>query len=321
MNIAIAGNEEPLSQTLLALLQSRSFPVEQLYVLTSQDEYDQEAIEFQERSIAVQNTRDFDWSQAHVVFLLGNDASYAEVFDAAVASHCQLIDLRDRQQKHQQYGLHLAQAESCDISQVMVSPDDMSVLVAQLIAPLFEETALTQVNLVTLEPVSIHGQHGNQTLAKEVAQLMNGRPVEEYAFGAQQAFNTIPLPADLGIAHELAKIFPDESIPMTVTQLQVPVFFGTTAIVDIYLEDPLPRDVVVNLLKSTENVEITDELITPVTHAAEQNRLYVQLIAGESKELQFYRLLIVTDPLKLGRVYNAVMLAEQLVAGTDSLVH
>jgi aspartate-semialdehyde dehydrogenase len=95
MNIAIAGNEEPMSDTLLGLLQTRSFPIDQLYVLTSLDEFDQAPVQFQEQTLPVQNTKEFDWSQVHLLFLLGNDPSYGEVLAAAQAQHCRIIDLRN----------------------------------------------------------------------------------------------------------------------------------------------------------------------------------------------------------------------------------
>jgi aspartate-semialdehyde dehydrogenase len=320
MNIAIAGNEEPMSDTLLGLLQTRSFPIDQLYVLTSLDEFDQAPVQFQEQTLPVQNTKEFDWSQVHLLFLLGNDPSYGEVLAAAQAQHCRIIDLRNVAQKSTEHPLTLLNHAIPD-AQVLVSPDDMTVLLAQMIEPLFEETALVQLNVVTLDPVSVHGPQGSKVLAKEVAQLMNGRPVEAYEFGAQQAFNTIPAADSSCIRRELQALFPEENLSMSVTQLQVPVFFGTTAIIDMMLEDPLPRDVIVSMLEKLENVELTDELITPVTHAAEQNRVFIQFVAPDLPELQSYRLLIVTDPLKLGRVYNAVTLAEQLVAETQGLVH
>lgn len=320
MNIAIAGNEEPLSDTLLGLLQTRSFPIDQLYVLTSLDEFDQAPVQYQDQTVTVQNTKEFDWTHVHLLFLLGNDSSYEEVLTAAQAQHCRIIDLRNTAHKAVNYPLALFQHTIPD-AQVLVSPADMTVLLAQLIEPLFEETALIQLNVVTLDPVSVHGPKGSQVLAKEVAQLMNGRPVESYDFGVQQAFNTIPVFDSSCIHRELQALFPQENLSMSVTQLQVPVFFGTTAVVDLMLDDPLSREVITGMLEKLENVELTDALLTPATHAAEQNRIFIQLIAPDLPEIQSYRLLIVTDPLKLGRVYNAVTLAEQLVAETQGLMH
>lgn len=320
MNIAIAGNEEPLSETLLGLLQTRSFPIDQLYVLTSQDEFDQAPVQYQDQTVTVQNTREFDWTQVHLMFLLGNDPVYSDVLAVAQAQHCRIIDLRDVSHKSVDHPLALLKHTIPD-TQVLVSPDDMTVILAQLIEQLFEETALMQLNVVTLDPVSVHGPKGSQVLAKEVAQLMNGRPVESYDFGVQQAFNTIPVTDSSCINRELQALFPQEKLSMSVTQLQVPVFFGTTAVVDLMLEDPLPREVIAGMLEKLDNVELTDALLTPATHAAEQNRIFIQLIAPDLPEIQSYRLLIVTDPLKLGRVYNAVTLAEQLVAETQGLMH
>ena len=44
INVAVAGSEELISENLLELLQEKSFPIGQLYLLTAQDAEEQDAV-------------------------------------------------------------------------------------------------------------------------------------------------------------------------------------------------------------------------------------------------------------------------------------
>ena len=46
INVAVAGSEELISENLLELLQEKSFPIGQLYLLTAQDAEEQDATFF-----------------------------------------------------------------------------------------------------------------------------------------------------------------------------------------------------------------------------------------------------------------------------------
>lgn len=313
MNIAVAGSEELISENLLELLQEKQFPVGKLFLLTALDAEDQDSIRFNNQTIYVQDLASFDWSQAELVFLVGNADEYAAAFSAAEQNGCKIIDLRNIEHKSSLHGLSLlAQKEDLE-SSVHVCPDDLTVLIAHVIQPFFDETAITQLNIVALEPVSVHGKKGTEALARETAHLMNGRPLENTLFSSQLAFNILPVLGDSHLVSELQLLFPEEKLNTSVTLLQAPVFFGTTVVADIVLEDALPKEDITRILSSISNVTLSDEVLTPVTHGSNQNKVYLQLIAGEQDELQTFRLLMIADPLRCGRIQNAVSLAEQLV--------
>ncbi len=313
MNIAVAGSEELISENLLELLQERELSVGKLFLLTSQDAEDQESVRFNNQTVYVQDLESFDWSQAELVFLVGNSDEYAAAFDRALHSGCKIIDLRSAAFKASSYGLSLfAKKEELE-SAVYVSPSDLTVLMAQIIQPFFEETAISQLNVVALKPVSAYGKKGTEALAREIAHLMNGRPLENTVFPAQLAFNIVPEQHKSCLAPELQQLFPEEKINTTVTLLQAPVFYGTTVIADIVLEDALPKEVITKMLVSLNDIELSDELLTPVTHGSNQSKIYLQFISDEQAEIQTFRLYIVTDLLRSGRIRNAVSLAEQLV--------
>lgn len=313
INVAVAGSEELISENLLELLQEKSFSIGQLYLLTAQDAEEQATVRFNNQNIYVQTLDGFDWSQVELAFFTGNADEYAAAFFAAEQANCKIIDLRAPAFKDNAHGLSLVTANENMESPIHICPDDLTVLIGQIIQPFFEETAITHLNITALAPVSIHGKQGTEVLAKETAQLMNGRPLENTLFAAQQAFNILPVAQDNQLADELQQLFPKEKLSMAVTLLQAPVFYGATVVIDVMLEDPLPRGMITKMLSSLNNVEFSDEVLTPVTHGSNQNQVFLQLTAAETTEIQEFRLVMVTDLLRTGRVSNAVLLAEQLV--------
>lgn len=313
INVAVAGSEELTCENLLEALQEKSFSIGQLYLLTAFDAEEQEAVRFNNQNIYVQAVADFDWSQVELVFITGNADEYAAAFLAAERANCNIIDLRAPAFKDNTHDLSLVTANENMELPIHICPDDLTVLVGQIIQPFFEETAITKLNITALEPVSVHGKKGTEALAKETAQLMNGRPLENTLFAAQQAFNILPVAQGNLLANELQQLFPKEKLDVAVTLLQAPVFYGATVVIDITLEDPLPREMITKMLSSINNVEFSDEVLTPVTHGSNQNQVFLQLTAADTAEMQEFRLVMVTDLLRTGRVNNALLLAEQLV--------
>jgi aspartate-semialdehyde dehydrogenase len=313
INVAIAGSEELTSENLLEALQEKSFSIAQLHLLTAQDAEEQEAVRFNNQNIYVQAIDGFDWSQVELAFFTGNTDEYAAAFLAAEQANCKIIDLRSSAYKDNTHSLSLASSGENVASQIHICPDDLTVLIGQLIYPFFEETAIACLNITALLPVSIHGKKGTEVLAKETAQLMNGRPLENTLFAAQQAFNILPVAHDNHLSDELKQLFPQENINMAVTLLQAPVFYGATVIIDVSLDDPLPREMITKTLSSMDHVEFSDEVLTAVTHGSNQHQTFLAMNAIDAEEIQEFRLIMVTDLLRTGRVSNAVLLAEQIV--------
>ena len=90
-------------------------------------------------------------------------------------------------------------------------------------------------------------------------------------------------------------------------------FYGATVVIDVMLEDPLPREMITKMLSSLNNVELSDEVLTPVTHGSKPKPSFLATHCSRNGRNTKFRLVMVTDLLRTGRVTNAVLLAEQLV--------
>ena len=271
-----------------------------------------------DKSLSVKPVEEFDWHSADVIYLLGNSPEYISLIQENKQQAYKLVDLRNSLMKDKSLPVFSETAET--LSHV-VCADDATILLSKMIAPLFEETAITSINMVALQPVSAFSHKGPEGLASEIARLMNGRPIENEEGQAQKAFNTVPTTESSVFFDELKQIFPQENLTGVVTTIEVPVFFGATLVVDFDLEDPLPKQTLLDLMTQYDGIELSDEQLTPVTHGSNQDIAYMTFTTPDAEQVQRFRLVIVADLPKCGRLKDALAITEFFEANNQSIQH
>ncbi|VTP84560.1 putative semialdehyde dehydrogenase [Proteus vulgaris] len=112
--------------------------------------------------------------------------------------------------------------------------DSMVSQLLRAINPLTEAAGLTRLSVTNLMSVSRLGKQAVDELAGQSARLLNGIPPELGRFNKQLAFNILPLMVDdegsvqeeRRMVDQIRKILQDEGLPISVTTLQAPVFYG-----------------------------------------------------------------------------------------------
>lgn len=318
LSIAIIGYEEPLAEQLLTQLETAAVTLSDIHLLSVSDQEETQTVRFQSKNLFVKPVEDFDWHSADVIYLVGNSPEYMGLIQENKLQAYKLIDLRNSAMKDKSLPIYSETAES--ISHV-VCADDTAALLSKIIAPLFEETAIQSINLVSLQPVSATSHKGPEGLASEIARLMNGRPLENEEEQVQKAFNTVPTTDTECFFDELKQIFPQENLSGAVTTIEVPVFFGATLVVDFDLEDPLPKQTLLDLITQYEGVELSEAQLTPITHGSNQDNAFMTFSSPDTDEIQRFRLLIVADLPKCGRLKDALAITEFFEANNQSIQH
>ncbi len=318
LSIAIIGYEEPLAEQLLSQLETAEISLSDIYLLSANEQEDSQTVRFKNKNLSVKPIDEFDWHSADVIYLLGNAPEYIKLIQENKQQAYKLVDLRNSVMKDKSLPVY---SERTEILSHVVCADDMTALLSKIMKPLFEETAINSINVVALQPVSASSHKGPEGLASEIARLMNGRPLENEEGQAQKAFNTVPAIETSLFFDELKQIFPQENLTGAVTTLNVPVFFGSTLVVDFDLEDPLPKQTLLDLITQYEGVELTAEQLTPVTHGSNQDIAYMTFTSPDAEETQRFRLLIVADLPKCGRLKDALAITEFFDANNQSIQH
>ena len=191
----------------------------------------------------MQDAAEFDWSQAQLAFFTaGREASarYAE----EAASRLPVIDSSDLFALEPDVPLVVPDVNP----QVLADYRNRNIitvadaLVSQLLSaikPLVDTAGLGRLQVTNPVSVSSHGKAAVDGLAGESARLLNGVPADEHYFGRQLAFNLLPQQADSAgsvaserrLVDQVRKVLQDEGLPIAVSSVQAPVFYGNAQIV------------------------------------------------------------------------------------------
>lgn len=126
-------------------------------------------------------------------------------------------------------------------------PGAAALAVARLMAPVFKGARAPRLTVTLLVPVSAAGQAGVVELSRQTAALLAGRTVRPRKFRHRIAFNLIPevgaaaeaeSTIESGFRSELRRLLSLPDLPVAVTALRVPVFFGLSVVIAGATGDP-----------------------------------------------------------------------------------
>ncbi|RVU75594.1 aspartate-semialdehyde dehydrogenase [Pantoea dispersa] len=326
-NIALLGATGAVGNAVLELLAERQFPVGELYLLASENSAG-ESVRFDGRSLRVQDAAEFDWSQAQLAFFTAGRVASARYAEEAASQGCLVIDSSDLFALEPDVPLVVPDVNP----QVLADYRNRNIitvadaLVSQLLSaikPLVDTAGLGRLQVTNLVSVSSHGKAAVDGLAGESARLLNGVPADEHYFGRQLAFNLLPQQADSAgsvaserrLVDQVRKVLQDEGLPIAVSSVQAPVFYGNAQIVYIENLRPLSAEEARDELARADDISLSDDgdYPTPVSDASGSEALSIGSVRndyGIPELLQFWS---VADNIRFGGALMAVKTAEKLV--------
>lgn len=327
-DIAILGVDTLGGETLLELLEEREFPVATLYPLVSQ-EGEQESVRFAGRTLNVGSAADFDWSQVQLAFFMAGSAATEQWAQVAAEAGCLVIDnsLFFRDDFEVPLVIPEVNGETlADFRQrnIVASPTCIVTELLLALKPIHDEVGIERVNLVSLQSVSGSGKDGIQELARQTAALLNGRPAEAQTYPAQIAFNLLPqidTVADDGftleekrLESETQRLLGDERIRVNATCVRVPVFYGHSQVVHLETQHGCDDETIRRVLAEAPGITLVeDELVTPVSHGAGQEGVFVSRLRQDGSHPRGFDFWLVTDNIRKGGALNCLQIAESLI--------
>jgi len=209
---------------------------------------------------------------------------------------------------------------------VIVSPDAPAIALAVALKPLQSLSAIRRVVVSTYEPVSGAGRAGIEELQRQASELMNGRGVEAAVFPHRIAFNIVAQIGEFlaaGIsrdeaqtAHALRRLLGDAELPVRVTRVRVPLFYGMALAVNVETAEKVTAAEATASLRTAAGVLVQDDVAhavypTPANTVGE-DATYVGRIR-EDELLNALDLWVTIDCIRKGSAVNAVQIAELLI--------
>ncbi|ADU70063.1 aspartate-semialdehyde dehydrogenase [Pantoea sp. At-9b] len=326
-NIALLGATGAVGNAVLELLAERQFPVGEIYLLASENSAG-ETLRFDGRSVRVQDAAEFDWAQAQLAFFAAGRTASARYAEEAASQGCLVIDSSDMFALEPDVPLVVPDVNPQVLADyrnrnIISVADSLASQLLSAIKPLVDAAGLGRLQVTNLISVSSDGKSAVDALAGESARLLNGVPADEHYYGRQLAFNLLPQQVDSNgsveserrLVDQVRKVLQDEGLPIAVSSVQAPVFYGNAQIVHLENLRPLSAEEARDELARAEDIRLSDEgdYPTQVQDASGNGELSVGCVRndyGIPELLQFWS---VADNIRFGGALMAVKTAEKLV--------
>ena len=318
-HVALLGIESLATEALLDLLAEREFPVAAIYPLAG-GESEREPLRFAGKSLKINDPDEFAWASVQLLFVLQDLPDRQRWCAAAVEAGVLVIDGAATAEPSgvlMQPGVN-DEAVALPASSAIVSmPSSLGGLLAAVLKPLHDEAGIARVTVTALCPASESGPMGIQTLARETATLLNGRPVESEAYQAQLAFNLLPqVGADSRaareeqVATELATLLEDDQMRIELQCIQAPTFYGFALALQVETRYPCEFAELKAALERVPDLELVEEeMVTPVSHGVGNSTITLRGLRQSPRHEQGISGWLVCDNLRRGVAFNMVATA------------
>jgi aspartate-semialdehyde dehydrogenase len=333
VNVAVVGATGAVGEAMIEILESRDFPVDQLFPLASSRSVGK-SLQFKGKRHTVQDLSNFDFSQTPVaLFSAGGDVS-AEYAPIAAQQGCVVIDNTSHFRRDEDIPLVIPEVNPEAIGQfrqrnIIANPNCSTIGMLMALKPIYDVAGIERINVATYQAVSGTGKDAIEELAGQTARLLNGKEAEPKVYPRQIAFNVIPhidtflengyTREEMKMVWETQKILADESIRVNPTCVRVPVFYGHAEAVHIETREPVSVTEARALLQAADGVAVLDSLEpggypTPVSEAAGADPVFVGRVRADISHPRGLNLWIVADNVRKGAALNSVQIAEVLLS-------
>jgi aspartate-semialdehyde dehydrogenase len=329
--VAVVGATGAVGGEVVRTLEERVFPVAELRMAASARSAGA-LVDWRGSSVRVDELDAALFEGADLVFFCAGGAISAEYAPLAVDAGAVVIDKSSHFRMHPDVPLVVPEVNAEDLAErhlgIVASPNCTTIPMVVALKPLAEVAGLARIVASSYQAVSGGGKQGVDTLSRETINLLNLRDhaegEEKSVFPRRIAFNCIPqvdafLPD--GSTKEEAKVIAEtrrvlhlESLPIAVTCVRVPTFYGHTVALTVELEQPLDPEEARRLLREAPGVvlcELGDEMPYPTAaDVGGTDAVYVGRVREDPSHPHGLQLWVAADNVRKGAALNAVQIAE-----------
>ena len=329
--IAVVGASSLIGEALLEQLRGGKLNYAELHLIEDGRNLGARLEGADGAAMPIEDVATFDFSSVDLVFFCGR-AALSQTYAESAAAHAWVIDGSSAFRARADVPLIAADVNPEALRSVggkglIALAGSASVALATALAPLQAIAALDRVEVVTYHAVSGSGRAAVDELARETVALLSGREPKGRFFGRQIAFNVIPQVDALegGVAKEERRIWEEtrrllgrSELPINVTAVRVPVFFGHSLAVHVGFKGAVDFKAARAALQHGRGLQLldgesSDEFPTPASLAGAPDRVYVGRLRADITRDWGLNFWLVADNVRKCAAHNAVSAAQILV--------
>ncbi|WP_185984302.1 aspartate-semialdehyde dehydrogenase [Aureimonas mangrovi] len=328
--IAIVGATGNVGREMLAILDERGFPADEVVALASRRSQGTE-VSFGDRTLKVKALESYDWAGTDICLMSAGGSVAKEWAPKIAAQGVVVIDNSSAFRYDQDVPLIVPEVNADAVAgftrrNIIANPNCSTAQLVVALKPLHEKAKIRRVVVSTYQSVSGAGKDGMDELFEQSRAVFVADPTTNKKFTKRIAFNVIPhidvfmedgsTKEEWKVMAETKKML-DPKIKVTCTAVRVPVFIGHSEAVNIEFEEPITADEARAILREAPGCLVVDKpedggYITPIETAGE-DATYISRIREDQTLENGLNLWVVADNLRKGAALNAVQIAELLV--------
>jgi len=290
-------------------------------------------VDFGNRSLMVEDLATFDFSKVQVGLFSPGASVSKEYAPIAAAAGCVVIDNTSQFRYDDDIPLVVPEVNPDAIVEyknrgIIANPNCSTIQMMVALKPIYDAVGIERINVATYQAVSGTGKPAMDELARQTADLLNGRSIQKAVYPKQIAFNVLPhidvfeengyTKEEMKMVWETKKIMGDESIVVNPTAVRVPVFYGHSEAIHIETRDKITAEDAKKLFTDFDGIELMDShedggYPTAVSDASGQDPVFVGRVREDISHPRGLNLWVVADNVRKGAALNSVQIAEVLV--------
>jgi len=330
-NVAVVGATGAVGNEMVAILERRNFPVNQLKLLASKRGAGTR-MEFKGKSYTVEVLDENSFSGIDIGLFSAGGSVSEKFAPIAGEAGCVVIDNTSAFRMDPQVPLVVPEVNAHAIAQypqknIIANPNCSTIQMVVALKPIHDVARIKRVVVSTYQAVSGTGKRAIKELESQVLAIYNQQEIKKEVYPHQIAFNCLPhidvffdngyTKEEMKMVNETKKIMEDNSIGVTATTVRVPVFYGHSESVNIETEKKLTSQEVREILSKAPGVVVVDnpkKFEYPLAiNAAGKDETFVGRIREDESIPNGINMWIVSDNIRKGAALNAVQIAEILI--------
>lgn len=328
--VAILGATGAVGAELIALLQSRHFPVAHLKLLSSARSAGQ-ILTFKGEAVPVEAVNEHSFDDVDLV-LASAGSSVSKVWaDRAIECGAVVVDNSSAYRMDAQVPLVIPEInpEAAATHRGLIAvPNCSTILMNLAVFPLHKVQPVQRIMVATYQSVSGAGARAMEELKTQTQAVLDGKPPEPEIFPHPIAFNLFPHNSTLNaqgyceeemkMVQETRKIFNAPDLKITATCVRVPVLRAHSEAVNLEFREPFSVAQAKEILSHAPGIKLVENWQTnhfpmPV-EASGQDDVFVGRIRQDMSHPCGLELWLSGDQIRKGAALNAIQIAELLIS-------
>jgi len=328
-NIAVLGATGAVGQTMLKVLEERSFPVGEIRLLASEKSAGKE-LEFMGIKYKVQPVSPEAFEGIDIALFSAGGSRSKQWAPVAVEKGAVVIDNSSAFRMEDDVPLVVPEVNPEDVKWhkgIIANPNCSTIQMVVALNPIHKAKKIKKVIVSTYQAVSGAGATAIKDLTEETKAYFEGKYYYPEALPNHIAFNVIPhidvflennyTKEEMKMFHETRKIMHAPDVKVSATCVRVPVFYGHSETVVIETEEPVSPEEARELLKNAPGIILEDDPENNVypmpVEVAGKDEVFVGRIRKDLAFENGLSMWVVADNLRKGAATNAVQIAELLI--------